>query len=243
MRIGDVDFSYVLDHAVRCCIGSGDHDARAVMYERARQWMRDNEVIVRTWVEPPAYCDPRGLVFRRLVAHLNDISVYEPADNRTLTHVIAAGDSWDEMPTSEYYNPDDSWQVEGLYGFDRDDVSPLELISRWQTMIKVQRLQAYANGGVYLAHSTAFGMYKIGKSSNALKRVSALRTACPDLVMVCSVPFGGLALERFLHKHFEAQRRYGEWFALGSEGKNEFLAAIKIWQSACDRQQDEATER
>lgn len=84
---------------------------------------------------------------------------------------------------------------------------------------------------VYVVHG-GDGLYKIGWTEQPIeRRMAALQTGCPrplELVMVLSTPFR--ETERFLHKHFAAQREQGEWFRLTDDD----LERLK----SCDPQGD-----
>lgn len=80
----------------------------------------------------------------------------------------------------------------------------------------VRRSRA-ASGFVYLIRS-AVGLYKIGSTSCAQKRLSTLRTGSPvTLDLVLSIPTRDkTALERLIHRRFASKRQTGEWFALNA---------------------------
>jgi hypothetical protein len=68
---------------------------------------------------------------------------------------------------------------------------------------------------VYFAFCERLDTVKIGYSGgDPVKRMAALRTACPlPLRLLVVVPDGDLKLERRLHATFRALRLEGEWFS------------------------------
>lgn len=65
---------------------------------------------------------------------------------------------------------------------------------------------------LYVVRGTNLQRVKIGCANDVPKRIAALRTGSPDtLVLVGSVSGAG-HLEKFLHRHYAADRVQGEWF-------------------------------
>ena len=71
-------------------------------------------------------------------------------------------------------------------------------------------------GYVYLVHAKGTGRYKIGRSTNPLKRYETLKTQSPyPLTVIKSFyTFDMIADEAFLHAEFGKFRIYGEWFEI-----------------------------
>jgi len=82
----------------------------------------------------------------------------------------------------------------------------------------------------YIAYSPKRDEYKIGRSENPIRRISQLRTACPDIVL--KVVFNS-EMEAKLHLHFVDDRIYKnhEWFSSSKEliefVKNNELELVK----------------
>lgn len=78
----------------------------------------------------------------------------------------------------------------------------------------------------YLAWSPGLRLLKIGITSNLKIRFKALRNACPDVVILASIPCGR-ELERYLHAALASKLRSGEWFDLGSDPVSAVLEVLK----------------
>lgn len=67
---------------------------------------------------------------------------------------------------------------------------------------------------VYFVQAADGGPVKIGRSADPLARVASLQTANPDHLRILATMPGGSAVERALHRTFEAHRVRpdGEWF-------------------------------
>lgn len=72
---------------------------------------------------------------------------------------------------------------------------------------------------VYFVQAAAGGPVKIGRSADPLARVASLQTANPEHLRVLATMPGGAAVERALHRMFEAHRVRpgGEWFRPAAE--------------------------
>ena|SRR5690348_3151938 len=113
MQIGDRELGYVLDQAARTHVAATGADV-AETYEACRVWFAAFKRTIEVWV---TYHDPRSLIYRHLIAHLNGKPVDRaPADQRALSFVIAAGRDWTELPTREIYWPDESNEVFAMRG-------------------------------------------------------------------------------------------------------------------------------
>lgn len=70
---------------------------------------------------------------------------------------------------------------------------------------------------VYMLRSPTSGLVKIGVTTNLAARMAAFSTAaCAELETLRVIP-GDRTIERWLHKHFAAQRVRREWFAFVPE--------------------------
>jgi hypothetical protein len=75
-------------------------------------------------------------------------------------------------------------------------------------------------GWVYLFRAdNPAGMYKIGYSTDPVRRLEAVQAACPaPLVFEWAIPcWGNDGTELKLHRRFAEQRVHGEWFMLSKE--------------------------
>jgi len=80
-------------------------------------------------------------------------------------------------------------------------------------------------GYVYLMQSGPF--YKIGVSHQVESRLEQLMTQPPfDIELICTIETENMhALEKRLHKRFDAKRKNGEWFEL-EEIDVEYIMAL-----------------
>lgn len=62
-----------------------------------------------------------------------------------------------------------------------------------------------------------YGEVKIGKATNVSKRLSQLKSGSPSDLYVFRTISGGIAEEKWLHKHFNHLRIRGEWFKFSEE--------------------------
>lgn len=88
---------------------------------------------------------------------------------------------------------------------------------KWQESVRERQRQTYRENAhdelTYLVWSPGLRLHKIGITVNLTKRLAALRTGCPDVVLVTTFPYGR-TLEKWLHKHFRLTRvNYTEWFS------------------------------
>jgi hypothetical protein len=72
------------------------------------------------------------------------------------------------------------------------------------------------------------GFYKIGRSFNALSRLSALRTASPFPVeLILSIPSNRPGnLEKEIHAKFQSKHERGEWYRLTDEDVAELRTMV-----------------
>jgi hypothetical protein len=72
------------------------------------------------------------------------------------------------------------------------------------------------NQKVYLIFDRNTGLYKIGKSNNAVKRETTLAAQLPFIELVCVIDSVNVT-ERSLHHVYKTKRVRGEWFNLTQE--------------------------
>jgi hypothetical protein len=65
---------------------------------------------------------------------------------------------------------------------------------------------------LYLIRNPATGLVKVGISRNVTQRLYSLEVAAGMKLELLGCVAGGERLERFLHRHFSADRALGEWF-------------------------------
>lgn len=84
-----------------------------------------------------------------------------------------------------------------------------------RTKRKEPRAQAHqrCSAFVYLIHSPASGLFKIGTTKNIKTRFKDLRTGDPSLVLLAAISASSL-FESWLHAQFQGCRVTGEWFKL-----------------------------
>lgn len=74
------------------------------------------------------------------------------------------------------------------------------------------------------------GLYKIGKSNNVKKRLSAFMVGNPSCKLVAIIP---LDVESIFHEHFKDKRVTGEWFRLSESDLGEIMKFMEsgelIW--------------
>lgn len=70
---------------------------------------------------------------------------------------------------------------------------------------------------VYLIGGPDSSLVKIGRSTNVTKRLANIRTMSPAPLQILWQHVGGDELEKALHRWFRAERKHGEWFALGDD--------------------------
>lgn len=76
---------------------------------------------------------------------------------------------------------------------------------------------------VYLIHD-GHGVYKIGRSENPKKRLSALQVGSSHkLTLIHQAEISNPVIERVLHRMFDEAREHGEWYRL----TNDQIAFIK----------------
>jgi T5orf172 domain len=68
------------------------------------------------------------------------------------------------------------------------------------------------NPVVYFVQAGRDGLIKIGTTTNFEKRFKDLCRFSPTLLFKRGFMPGGIEVEHRLHRHFKAERRYGEWF-------------------------------
>lgn len=68
----------------------------------------------------------------------------------------------------------------------------------------------------YLAWSPGLRLVKIGITTGLKMRFKAIKTGCPDVVLLGTLPCGR-PLERYLHTMLVTALVSGEWFNLGSD--------------------------
>lgn len=114
---------------------------------------------------------------------------------------------------------------EGLYGkaklqFTGDAQSRLEAFERERIEEAQEKISGIKKkkyrGAVYLVYSPGNQQYKIGRTTQAVKkRLSGLRTGNPDIELVHEIPTDFPEyLETKLHGQFDSKRIQREWFAL-----------------------------
>ena len=82
------------------------------------------------------------------------------------------------------------------------------------TLLKLRKKEDDAKGyKTYIMHDTS-GLYKIGKSTDPLKRETSLSCGNPNIRLLFSIDYD---IENELHKKFASKRVYGEWFKLNRE--------------------------
>lgn len=79
---------------------------------------------------------------------------------------------------------------------------------------------------VYLIGAPDSGRVKIGRTINVGQRLAAIQRMCPIPLEVRSTFHGGCELETALHRHFKADRVYGEWFDLGEDPVQRVVDAV-----------------
>jgi hypothetical protein len=70
---------------------------------------------------------------------------------------------------------------------------------------------------VYFIQASRLRLIKIGRATDPVERVSALRTGSPDALSLlafirCDDMAAAAILERDLHRQFQSDRSHGEWF-------------------------------
>lgn len=79
---------------------------------------------------------------------------------------------------------------------------------------------ALRHGGwawTYFVGNRDLGIVKIGVTTRLKARMSSLRNSSPVPIKLFAVVFGDQVLEKYLHNHFAAARKHGEWFDLTDE--------------------------
>ncbi|MFG2276989.1 GIY-YIG nuclease family protein [Streptomyces chartreusis] len=79
---------------------------------------------------------------------------------------------------------------------------------------------------VYLMGSPGSPIVKIGRSNNPKRRLAQVQEDVTLPLQVLWTTPGGKEMEKGLHDHFAAARRYGEWFDLGFETAPALVAAV-----------------
>jgi hypothetical protein len=80
---------------------------------------------------------------------------------------------------------------------------------------------------VYFLLDVRTGAIKVGRSTAADKRVTALRTGNPGKTVLLGTIPGGAKEEKTVHKSLAGCERHGEWFAVSSDVRAKFEAAIE----------------
>lgn len=87
------------------------------------------------------------------------------------------------------------------------------------------------SGYVYLFQHGSRPEYKIGKTSNVLRREGEVRLTMPEKLepihYIHTDDMGGV--EAYWHRRFSAKRKEGEWFALDAADVRAFKRWKKIW--------------
>lgn len=83
-------------------------------------------------------------------------------------------------------------------------------------------------GFVYFIQAEGGGLIKIGWATKPAVRVANMQMYCPIKLAILLHVTGDGAMERDLHKRFEASRRHGEWF----EPTPDLLALVEEWRSS-----------
>ena len=78
---------------------------------------------------------------------------------------------------------------------------------------------------VYILKNHQNGLFKIGLSSNPLRRAATLRSEEPEIELV-EKGIGGFSLENRLHRHFAPYRVRGEWFRLDENSLREAIVMV-----------------
>lgn len=79
---------------------------------------------------------------------------------------------------------------------------------------------ALRHGGwawTYFVGNRDLNIVKIGVTKRLKSRMSSLRNSSPVPIKLFAVVFGDQVLEKYLHNHFAAFRKHGEWFELTDE--------------------------
>lgn len=83
---------------------------------------------------------------------------------------------------------------------------------------------------VYVIEADGLGLFKIGRSNDAVARLGSYKTECPVtchpimFVRVCANDADHI--ERYLHRHFQGVRHRGEWFRLTREHVKELRPLV-----------------
>jgi len=76
------------------------------------------------------------------------------------------------------------------------------------------------------------GLVKIGRTSSMTRRLQSLQTAVGDCKLIVEnkvqmTTNRAKTLEKKIHKIFEKQRRYGEWFDVSIESIDKFIRVLR----------------
>jgi hypothetical protein len=85
--------------------------------------------------------------------------------------------------------------------------------------VEREALRTARRGVVYFIRAEVMGLIKIGCAVNMHRRLSMLQSGCPDrLAIVAYVGSDDIvALERAMHRRFDAHREHHEWFRPGPD--------------------------
>ena len=86
------------------------------------------------------------------------------------------------------------------------------------------RERKYIFPKTYLMVDEGSGFYKIGKSTNLLKRCSQLKNTCPLLEFIASC---NADIEKQLHDEFGIKHHRGEWYNLSKDDVDYILNLFK----------------
>ncbi len=97
----------------------------------------------------------------------------------------------------------------------------------------LEKIKPGREGWIYLIHARGTNRYKVGRSVNPVVRYQTLQKQSPYPLTIidCFWTIDAVHDESYIHKAYQENRTYGEWFEFNTPPKNLFWFARGAWSS------------